>query len=282
MCGTGLFCVNSFTSPSPNRVSARLISEDESIRPGGSFVVGLRLEMDEGWHTYWKNPGDSGMPTRIEWSLPEGFTAKETLWPYPGRFETAGLVSFGYEGEVVLLTEMEAPAELEPGSTIELQAKVEWLACKEECVAGRANLSLELPVKDRIPKRQERWAALFEKTRTDLPRLLEHWEINASLDKEKAYIHIIPSASFGREMRDILFFPEQEGIVQYAESQLLRKVQQGYVMELKRSGVSPAVPSRLQGVLCSPAGWDGRGKVKALRVDVPWTALEKSLMEGAR
>ena len=71
------------------------------MEPGSQLCVALALTMEEGWHIYWKNPGDSGLPTSIQWNLPEGFSVEETKWPYPQRFETSGIVSFGYAGELV-------------------------------------------------------------------------------------------------------------------------------------------------------------------------------------
>ncbi len=282
LCSMVFFSGNPFGSPIPPHVRARLISEVESVQSGGSFAVGIWLEMEKGWHTYWKNPGDSGMPTRVEWDLPEGFEVSEIQWPCPKRFETAGLVSYGYEGEVVLMTEFKAPMTLRPGSEIKFLAKVEWLVCQEECIPGHEDLSLELPVRSRVPKKETRWAALFDRTRNDLPRFFDDWKIRAALDKEKIYIQVFAAASFNRQIRDIIFFPEQEGVVQYGQPQLLTEVQQGYMIELKRSKVPPAVPPYLRGILFSPQGWDSAGQAKSLRVDVPWAASEKILKEVAR
>ncbi len=273
-CCFGPFSGTVFNFVPGQHVQARLISEVESVQPGGSFAVGLWLKMEEGWHTYWQNPGDSGMPTQIVWDLPEGFVAGETRWPYPEKLEMSGLVSYGYEGEVMLLTEFRTPPTLKPGARIELFARAEWLVCKEECLPGRADLSLELPVRDQRPKREAQWASLFDRTRKNFPRFLEDWKISATLAQEKIDIHILPSKAFEREIEDILFFPEQEGIIQYAEPQSLTKVQKALVIELKRSKVSAVLPSRLRGVLYTPLGWDSKGRFKALQVDVPLEALE--------
>jgi DsbC/DsbD-like thiol-disulfide interchange protein len=274
ICSISLLGWHLFDSRSAQHVHAELTSDADSVRPGNPFVLGLRLEMERGWHTYWKNPGDSGMPTQIDWDVPEGVVAGETRWPYPEKLEMSGLVSYGYEGEVVLLTEFQTRPTLKPGSKIEITAHVEWLVCKEECIPGRDDLSIELPVRVQRPKRDGRWASLFDRTRKNLPRSLDDWKIDATWAEEMIDIHIQPPASFGRKIKDILFFPEQEGIIQYAEPQLLTKVKNAYVIELKRSQVSAALPSRLRGVLVAPSGWDSAGQVKALHVDVPLKALE--------
>src|SRR5947209_2546423 len=79
-------------------VEAAFLSETQSIQPGKPFTVALELKMKDGWHTYWRNPGDSGMATAIRWALPEGFSAGPIQWPYPSRIEGQSLASFGYRG----------------------------------------------------------------------------------------------------------------------------------------------------------------------------------------
>ena len=87
-------------------VDAELVSETASVRAGEPFHVAVRLKMDEHWHTYWKNPGDSGLATSLAWTLPEGWSAGPILWPVPQTVEVGGLVSYAYEGEVFLMTEI--------------------------------------------------------------------------------------------------------------------------------------------------------------------------------
>ncbi len=250
-------------------VEARLVSEAESIKPGTPFCVAVWLRMEEGWHTYWKNPGDSGLPTSIEWDLPEGFVAGDIQWPYPHRFETSNNVSFGYEGEVFLLINLKVPATLRSGAQVRLLAGVDWLACKEECIPGHADLSVELPVREEEPKIDGRWKEHFTRTQKNLPQLLQQWKMSAALDEEKIVIQVLPSFPFRQRMMDIIFFPEQEDLAEYSELQKVRDFKGGYVVEVKRSKIAAKPPNRLKGVLYSPEGWDSRGEVLALRVDVP-------------
>ena len=81
----------------------RLVSEQDAVVPGGTFWVGLDLILDDGWHVYWQNPGDSGLSPKIKWHLPSGIKAGDIHWPYPQRLNMGPLTSFGYEHEVLLL-----------------------------------------------------------------------------------------------------------------------------------------------------------------------------------
>ena len=254
---------------SPQHVQARLIAEAKSVRPGSRFCVAVALTMEEGWHIYWKNPGDSGLPTTVEWHLPEGFSAGKIQWPYPQRFETSGIVSFGYENEVCLLTDMRAPVTLETGTVIEFSARVEWLSCREECVPEHADLSIKIPVRDQNPELNEKWAPYFKRTRNNLPMVCENWNINASANGEKIVILAFPQGRVNRSSIDMFFFPEEEGIVDYAEPQTVEKLRNGFSVEIKRSKLSSNLPSRLKGVLYSAQGWDASGQILALRIDMP-------------
>lgn len=129
------------------RVEAELLAHADAVRPGDTLRAAVRLKIEPDWHVYWRNGGDSGVPTRIDWSLPEGWSAGEIDWPLPTRFiDGGGLVSYGYEHEVLLLTTLRVPADAAVGSTARLEAKVRWLACKEACVPGAATVELSLPV----------------------------------------------------------------------------------------------------------------------------------------
>jgi DsbC/DsbD-like thiol-disulfide interchange protein len=127
-------------------VTAQLVTETEGIFPGGPFTVGLRLDMEKGWHTYTNPPGDAGMPTKITWTLPEGFKAGEIQWPKAKDFNLGPFKTRGYDGTVVLPVTITPPDKLQPGQTVRIAAKVEWLACEVACVPGSADLALDLPV----------------------------------------------------------------------------------------------------------------------------------------
>src|SRR5512139_3696037 len=123
-------------------VEAELLPERTAIVPGEPLTVALRLSIIPGWHTYWRNPGDSGEPTRLEWRLPPGFEASEIHWPYPSRLPAGPLMNYGYEGEVLLLSRITPPRELAPGTQVTLAAKASWLACsREHCIPEDGGVS---------------------------------------------------------------------------------------------------------------------------------------------
>ena len=107
LLGAGIFFESALQASSVRSANTEveLISETATIKPAEPFWVAVRLNMDQDWDTYWKNPGDSGLAARIEWKLPEGFKAGSILWPFPERIDVVPLTSYGYHGEIFLLTQ---------------------------------------------------------------------------------------------------------------------------------------------------------------------------------
>lgn len=129
----------------PHQVHARLLLDHDRVTPGGTVRVGLHLQQDKGWHTYWKSPGGIGLPTDITWKLPDGSQAQPYEYPVPQRFEDEGLISFGYEDQVLLFSEVKLPANLPLGKHT-LGADARWLVCETSCIPGEVSLTTEVEV----------------------------------------------------------------------------------------------------------------------------------------
>jgi thiol:disulfide interchange protein DsbD len=242
-------------------VVATLVSETESFRPGASLWVGLHLQMAPDWHTYWRNPGDSGLPTRIQWRLPDAFTAGPLLWPGPERMYVNPLMSYGYSGEVLLLTELRVPASLSAPGPVALGAKVDWLECKEVCLPGKAELQIALPVADGEPRKLAEWAGRFDAARRRLPAPPVGLELQASRGRDALRLAV----RGGGKPREAYFFPAAAEAIEQAAPQPVRAIAGGYELALQRpAGAKPI--ERLEGVLVA----DGR----VLEVGLP-------IVEGA-
>src|SRR5438034_875966 len=138
-----IFLVLAGVSTRAANTSARLVLSHQSARPGETIWAGLHLHMAPKWHTYWENGGDSGAATKIDWTLPAGITAGDILWPVPEKYLSAGLITYVYHNDVVLLIPLSIPANA-PAGTVELKAKASWLECAELCVAANAQVSAKL------------------------------------------------------------------------------------------------------------------------------------------
>jgi DsbC/DsbD-like thiol-disulfide interchange protein len=243
-----------------HHVRATLIAQKDAVQPGQALLVGFRLEMEPGWHTYWLNPGDSGLTTRVHWELPAGFTAGDLQWPRPDRFETGPLVSYGYEKDVLLPVEIQAPPAI-PFSEVQLAAHLSWLECREACLPGKADLSLRLPV--RASSAPGSAAALFAEARRDLPRKEAGWRFSASAGESSVELIVRPPRA--TVVSDAYFYPATRRVLDYSQPQKLEAAGRGYrlVMARDRNGLSTV--GHLAGALAvtTPGGAD------TLEVDTP-------------
>lgn len=165
-------------APAAKQVEARLVLSATTARPGDTITAGVQLRMQPGWHTYWKNPGASGMPTKIEWQLPPGIRAGEIQWPLPEKYGPQDLVTYVYHDEVVLLVPLSIGAKLPPGP-LRIHAAVSWLQCKEVCIPGGNAVSADLVVSpdSTVPSPA---ATLLETWRAKLPRASDGLNLRAA------------------------------------------------------------------------------------------------------
>lgn len=201
--------------------AATLLTEHDAVKPGEPFIVGLLLEADEHWHTYWRNPGESGMATKIDWTLPEGFEAGEIQWPAPVEFVSDGpIVNFGYEGQVMLLVQITPPADIATPQ-VTLQAKVTWLVCDPgSCIPGRATLSVDLPVTESEPAVDAGAADRFVAAREGMPRPIEPDRVDV-VSKEGDAVTFTVKADLSDDTDAIAFFPSERDRFQITSKKTL-------------------------------------------------------------
>jgi thiol:disulfide interchange protein DsbD len=226
-------------------VTASLIAEKAWIQPGRPLTLGLRLKMDPEWHTYWKNPGDSGLPTRIRWTLPPGFEAGPIGWPSPERFAMEPLASYGYDAEVVLLSEVRVPAQAAVGSPLVIAARADWLECRDVCKPGKAELTLRLDVKGQDPPADGRWAQAFADARSRLPRGRPSWTVSGNAGPGALTLTARGATASPREA---YFFPSRADLVEHGAPQRLTSEKGGFRLELPMA-TNARPPDSLEGVL---------------------------------
>jgi thiol:disulfide interchange protein DsbD len=222
---------------------ASLVSATDAVQPGRPLRLGIRLQMEPGWHTYWLNPGDAGLPTRVKWTLPEGFRAGEIEWPFPIPFRQGPVVSYGYEKEVLLAVPIEVPASL-TATEVGIAARVDWLECQELCLPGRADLVLTLPV--RTPARPALDAPAFTETRRRLPVKDQRWRLVAKLAEGTIVLGIMSAARL--PIARARFFPLEPQLIDNAKPQQLEALASAHRLTLPRDP-NGTVPRRLKGVL---------------------------------
>ncbi len=235
-----------------------LVAERDAVQAGRPLQVGIRLRMEPGWHTYWRNPGDSGLPTRVAWTLPPGFEAAPLGWPAPERFASGPLVSYGYEHEALLPAEIRVPARL-AAREVRLVARVAWLECQDACLPGKAEVSLTLPVLSNGRPGPE--AAAFAEARKRLPGRDPAWRFSATSAGGRITLSLRPPRRLA--LVDAYFYATTPRVLDYGQPQKLETAGGGYRLLLARDP-NGAPSDRLAGVLVVTAG----GKERALEVGV--------------
>ncbi|MFA5204550.1 MAG: protein-disulfide reductase DsbD domain-containing protein [Lentisphaeria bacterium] len=191
---------------------SELLAEPAWAQPGVPFTVAIRQQLDPDWHTYWRQPGDSGRPLQVTWRLPAGWSAGPLQWPAPETVSPPPVVTYGYAGDVWFLAELTPPADASPGSAT-LAAELDWLVCQEECQLGRTTVTLPLAVKAApAPAADPRFAA----ARDALPRPLPAgWAVAPRPAADGTILEltpgVLPAGWSGLAPDRIRFFPGAAG-----------------------------------------------------------------------
>ncbi|MFT4241293.1 MAG: protein-disulfide reductase DsbD family protein [Acidovorax sp.] len=132
-------------------VRAELVAHaPQGVAPGQPLWLGLQITHQPGWHTYWKNSGDSGLPTELAWQLPPGLDAGEIAWPLPRKIPIGTLANYGYEGTVLLPVPVAVASTFAPGPLAQeaaIRLRAAWLVCREECIPEEGDFTLPLPIR---------------------------------------------------------------------------------------------------------------------------------------
>ena len=243
-------------------VSAKLISAQADISPGQEFYVGILLKMEDEWHTYWRNPGDAGLATTVDWELPAGFTAGDILWPLPEKDVTSDVVSYYYDDEVALLTKIKAPEDIP--EKIEIKGKVKWLMCKEKCIPGSEEVSLFLVDGPEARKVSKRHVKMIENSLKSLPVQPDGMKFKAYREDKKILLRIDTDTDI---LPHVQFYPYNGGIYDDTAGQPKINIEEQKYLSIPMRDLRLEEPERLSGILVvdQPA----KGKKYSIEIDVP-------------
>jgi len=230
-------------------LTAELVSLGPAIAPGGTQEVGLVLTIEEHWHVYWINAGDSGEPPHIDWTQPEGITAGPMQFPIPERLPLGPLMDFGYEDEVAFPVTISAAPTLKPGP-VHLDAQVTWLVCAQVCLPGKAHLGIDLTVQPGAPNadREPKLGALGE-AMTLIPKPLPGgMKFSVRGDKQQYELTLVN----GKRDKDAEFYPfdkDPTDVISNAADQNIETQKDGVRLYVNRSPDLAALPAALHGVI---------------------------------
>lgn len=215
---------------------ARLIAERSWTAPGGEIDLLLVFDLKPGWHTYWRNPGDSGEPPRLDWTLPQGVRAGPVQWPYPRLIPVGPLANYGYSGQALHLTRLRVSPDWPPGQSIPVGLKADWLVCAEHCIPESGEFAIRLatrqPASEQPQGRSEDSdARLFARARAELPTA---FAASASLDLSTRPLQLrLHREGLPSKLVEIEFFADQWGLIEHAAPQPWRLEGDWVVLDLE-------------------------------------------------
>ena len=228
-----------------------MIADAPSVPTASDLWVGLRFRLQEGWHIYWRNPGDSGGPPTVTWQLPEGVTASDVVWPMPSRLPLGPLMNYGYEGDVVLPVRLKLEARARSAGSLPIRADVKWLVCREVCLSGKGMLLLQLPLAGTDRANAIDWSRRIESARATEPKPAPPtWHASARSEKE----YFVLTVAIDRSAESAFFFPLVESQIDDSTKQEVKTVGKSIQLRLRKSNQLMKDPASLKGILALASG----------------------------
>jgi DsbC/DsbD-like thiol-disulfide interchange protein len=250
------------------------VAETSTLQRGRTGWLAVHLTMKPGWHTYWRNSGDSGLATSVKWTLPQGVTAGPIVWPQPERFVARTIVGYGYQHDIGLLTAVKLPPKF-AADRISIGGVVSWLACEKVCIPGSEKLTITLPVSDAVPVTDPGNAALFAQTRRRIPQRAP-FDATFSLDAAQIRLSIPRTALPGGVEREMTFYPFDNAVIEHSAPQAVVLRPRQIDLMLSRSAIANDQIPTLDGLLIVKG--PRTGDVRALDV----SARKRSVAPDAK
>lgn len=258
------------------------------MEPGKPLTLGVHFQIKPGWHTYWKNPGDSGEPLKLHWEETTGLAFGELEFPYPTLIKAGPLASYGFEKEAMFLVQVTPEKGLPSGKTVKLKAKATWLVCAEICLPEKGVFDLELPVENQAPQLNQAWQPKFEEARTKIPRLVPTKTVSFSQESSEGnnwlWLNFLPKRlgfSPSSLPKNWHFFPDQGGLIEAAAEQVLIEQGDSLRLRLQAAPLQGEFPSQLSGVLVGgDQAFQMVAQAQPSRMTFPWTMLGFAFLGG--
>lgn len=214
-----LLTVTSAQAQDSKKVGLRLYADQSAAVPGQTLRIAIQQTIEDGWHTYWTNPGDSGEAMKVKWDLPRGYKVSDLLWPAPERIPYGPLMNFGYHEEAVMLADVTVPASAREGATLAIRGKASVLVCDEICIPETHDVSLDVPV---AAQSQAANKGMFDAAAARIPQPVD-WQTVTEADANEVRVRItLPedAAEFADDAEDIAWFPAEWGYIANSTDQM--------------------------------------------------------------
>jgi len=248
----------------------------QGVQAGQPVWVGLQLTHQPEWHTYWRNPGDSGLPTQIELKLPAGITAGDVQWPLPHKLKAGNLTNYGYDKTVLLAVPLTVSKQYKPNAsqTLDLQVRANWLVCRLECIPQEGDFALRIPVNSSYAPQ----AAAFDALQAQQPQALPNVKATIHFDAQRLVLQVsgLPVTLHGQTLS---VFPHAPELLESAAEQHPRTSQSWqdgvWTVQLPLSNLRLNDPKKLSFVLTAGEGPERQGFEVSAAITQAWPAVSE-------
>ncbi|WP_411817177.1 protein-disulfide reductase DsbD family protein [Hyphococcus sp. DH-69] len=252
---------NAQTAIENEYTKSEILPEKEALVPGETTWFALRQELRDGWHVFWINPGDAGLPLNLRWTLPKGFSAGAVQHPVPEYIPVGPLASYAHEGEPVFLVPLEVPSDAPVGSDVEIVIDASWQTCEEICVPEEGQFSFRMPVRASAPLIEEN-AEIFATAREKLPDNLSG---SASVSPNGDRYELVVEDFSDARGQEVFFFAEPEGLIEPSAEQNAERFENNLKLSMKPGWLDRFDAQTLNGVLLV----DGQGYAVSAALTAP-------------
>ena len=252
-------------------VKVELVSETKSTRPGDILWLGIRFTIPNGYHTYWRNPGTVGLPTSIQWKLPDGFEAGPIQWPLPIVSKMASYEVWGYRKSAFLVIPITVGTEVEQPSEVTLKAGLQWMCCHTQCFPGFKDLTITLPVSDSEPEINKSLTKEFSLTRSTVPVGMDVWDVSVRKGNSDEEIWIeVHWNGIPEDVPDLgkVHFFGYDRVVSSSLPQSQSSKKGELQIKAYFETFSPDETDTLNGILVSENGWTKNPSKKVIALEI--------------
>ena len=266
------FTANSISEPvREGALITELVSSKQSIAPGETIDIALRIKHDKGWHTYWKSPGIVGVPTGLAWKLPDGFKTGKILWPQPGTVKMGPYNAYGYHGEVFLIIPLTASQNAKPGTNSLIQARASWMCCSTVCQPAFADLKLSIQIsKSAQPHKNTKWSNLINNSRSTFAQNNQSWKTTAVRKGKKIMLTLSPLEKEKPSAPRTPYFFCEDGLIHSDKKQSIKILpSRSIVFRLHVSEFGPENPTHLKGIFYNKNGLPDNSGATPIYINAP-------------
>ncbi len=253
-------------------LKAELLARESAVVAGQPLTVALRFDIIAHWHTYWKNPGDSGLPTKIKWTLPEGFKAGAIEWAAPKKLPLGPLTNFGYENTVMHVVRIATPNTLPANGSVSLKAAATWLVCHDVCIPEEAEFILTLPIASPATLTVKNAnQALFDLANTAIPKPNSNWKATANITDKILRLQLSPATPQAMLPTEVSFYPDLEELILNAAPQKLSTANGVLTLEIPLATPVNTDATTITGVVVTNAPLGDKSSAAMMTINAPLT-----------